>query len=551
MNATICAQVNPRLLSKAGRLFTGSLRGRIIEILQNARRAGATTVTVTNEKGLVTVQDNGSGIDSFANLLDLGGSGWPEQSNLEQSEDPAGVGIFCLAPRKLTVRSNGQLAVIEGEGWSGAPVQVQDDPNPVQGTWLRFEDESWSKNEVEPLAAFTSMAVIVDGQSCHDLPFIAGKAVDVPELGCRVKVIESSEAGEMYTRAVQHRSYDDNVFVNFHGQVVAFHYRAIEEHRPTYLVDMTGEPTNIRLMLPARTRVIENEALEQLKQILERQTYLYLKNQGSHRLYYEHYQRARELGIDLPESEPVYRVGLLGTDEYGVDPVEVIKPEDFDLARCYRFDYDSDDPEQTGEANTHLLAGLGKFNEPFLPVEISKRYDGYSWAELPKITRIEVRPGKVLHESWIWSGKVTCVDALSVTAHAGNGKVFGSDVCMAVQPEAQDEDKKPFYCENTLYVTKAARQLNDTELWHHLGGFCDEGDTWDTQQRDFSEQMARFWAQMMGPDEPLRQKIMDAVYELKDEWRSVTILSSGAVTIHYKDGTDKTIVPPQPEGSAS
>ena len=39
---TIQATVNPRLLTKADRLFTGTLQGRIIEILQNARRAGAT-----------------------------------------------------------------------------------------------------------------------------------------------------------------------------------------------------------------------------------------------------------------------------------------------------------------------------------------------------------------------------------------------------------------------------------------------------------------------------------------------------------------------------
>ena len=39
---TIQAKVNPRLLGKANRLFTGTIEGRIIEILQNARRAGAT-----------------------------------------------------------------------------------------------------------------------------------------------------------------------------------------------------------------------------------------------------------------------------------------------------------------------------------------------------------------------------------------------------------------------------------------------------------------------------------------------------------------------------
>lgn len=104
--STICASVNPRLLTRANRLFTGRLSGRIIEILQNARRAGATRVEITNRDGVVTVRDDGRGIDDFSTLLDLGGSTWDD--SLESSEDPCGVGLFCLAPRQATVRSNGR-----------------------------------------------------------------------------------------------------------------------------------------------------------------------------------------------------------------------------------------------------------------------------------------------------------------------------------------------------------------------------------------------------------------------------------------------------------
>jgi len=53
MQATICAKVDSRLLTKASRLFTGSTEGRIIEILQNARRAGATEVRISNKDGFV------------------------------------------------------------------------------------------------------------------------------------------------------------------------------------------------------------------------------------------------------------------------------------------------------------------------------------------------------------------------------------------------------------------------------------------------------------------------------------------------------------------
>ncbi len=107
---TIQARVSKQLLAKASRLFTGTLDGRIIEILQNARRAGASEVHITNEDGEVTVRDNGCGIDDFARLLDLGASGWEDE--LEASEDPAGVGLFCLAPRDTVIRSNGKMARI-------------------------------------------------------------------------------------------------------------------------------------------------------------------------------------------------------------------------------------------------------------------------------------------------------------------------------------------------------------------------------------------------------------------------------------------------------
>src|SRR4030065_298602 len=99
----IQAQVSKRLLSKADRLFTGTLEGRIIELLQNARRAGATAVRVTNKDGHVSVQDNGQGIMDFSALLDLGRSDWDQA--MEMAEDPAGVGVFCLAPREVCLCS--------------------------------------------------------------------------------------------------------------------------------------------------------------------------------------------------------------------------------------------------------------------------------------------------------------------------------------------------------------------------------------------------------------------------------------------------------------
>jgi len=46
----IRAMVNDRLLSKADRLFNGTLSGRIIEVLQNARRIGESALATGGKK---------------------------------------------------------------------------------------------------------------------------------------------------------------------------------------------------------------------------------------------------------------------------------------------------------------------------------------------------------------------------------------------------------------------------------------------------------------------------------------------------------------------
>jgi hypothetical protein len=548
---TIQAKVNTRLLSKASRLFTGTLAGRIIEILQNARRAGAKHVQIINRDGIVTVRDDGRGIEDFEKLLDLGGSGW--EAKLEASEDPAGVGLFCLAPRQTTIRSGGQTVTIEGEGWTGAEVEVRSDPQSLPscqsiregvGTELRFADDPWELDVVKPLAAFTGLVVTVDGQACPKERFIRGQASLHGELGYRIKVVRENEITAWHRGAAQNREYGSNVLVNFHGQVVAFSHRPVSNHDLNYLVDMTGQATGIRLMLPARTCLVQNEALDQLKTALELEAYKYLQCQGRHRLPYKEYLRARELGIELPEAEPVYRVGLLHTD-MGPEPVEVSMPKGHNLAQCYRL-ADIEDGDDSDEANVHLLAALGRFDQPFVPVEIRSEYDGYAWAKLPTIGRVEVSAGKILAESWVDGGLLIGVESLTITAHGSDGKVFRSKVSLAVNPW-DGEGQRSWCGDCEVYVTpEAQRQVTDEQVWYHMGGFSDEGDTYDTQLHGFSEQLDAFWMRLAGPEEPMRCKLMECLSNLPEGWRSVTIQPDGRVTIRQGDGSEKTLLPPKP-----
>jgi len=534
---TIQAMVNPRLLSKANRLFTGSLEGRIIEILQNARRAGATKVQINNQDGYVAVRDNGEGIEDFSRLLDLGSSGWEE--TLESSEDPAGVGLFCLAPREVTIRSNGQIAMISGDGWTGAPVEIQDDPESIQGTALHFQDEEWTSAAVDRNAVFSGMEVSVDGTPCPRMPFVSDRATIHPGLGCRIEVRESQDLDRWHRSCKRGSYHSDNVLVNFHGQVVAFDCHPVSEHHLHFLVDMTGGPTGIRMMLPARTRLVENEAFEGLKNALETEAYRYLELRGHHRLPYKEYLRARELGIDFPEATPTFSVGLLHTCD-PPEPVEVTMPEDFPLASCYRFDANFKDGQESDEANVHLLAALGTFDKPFIPVSIHGRYDGYSWAKLPSIGKVEVSTGKELHSGYIWAGTLTCVDSITVTAHASNGRVFSSNVCMA--RAAERPEKAPDWADDHVLVTPEAQErLCASEIWHHFGGWYDEGDTYDTQECRFQEELDRFWMNFVGPDEQLRRSILDTLERIEPKWKFVKVFPNGKVRIRFHDGSVKNI----------
>jgi hypothetical protein len=535
----IRARVDSRLLSKADRLFTGTVDGRIIEILQNARRAGATKVDIVNSDGQVTVRDNGRGITDFAALLDLGRSGWDE--SMERSEDPAGVGVFCLAPREVCIASGGKKVVVAGKGWTDEPVEVQPAEPPVEGTELIFQDTAWLFETAEKHAVFTGMKVIVDGKECASEPFLSKQAVTHPELGCRIEVRERSALSEWHGKW-KHSYYAENVLVNFHGQVVLLTHMPVSEQLQ-FLVDLTGEPTGIRLMLPARTRLVENEAFETLKAAIEKEAYLYIQRRGSHRLKFSEYCRAKGLGIELREAEPAFTVGLLTGEP--VEPVAVVKPADFPLAKCYRLSRACADADEQNEANAHLLSALGQFERPFVVVDISTVYDGYEWAKLPVVDQVEVLAGKELARRYMCCETLVAVESTEITAYTSDGRVFRSAVPMAVRGLPQGEGRYRWTTIEVLVTLKAREELNATDIWYHLGGWSDDGDTYDTQLSDFEEALSLFWSTVLGPGEYLRSRLIDFLHDFHIEWRQITIESSGKVWITYKDGTAQMLQPPE------
>jgi hypothetical protein len=526
-----------RLLTKADRLFTGTAEGRVIEILQNARRAGATEVRITNKDGFVTIEDNGSGIEDFQKLLDLGGSGWDEK--LEAGEDPAGVGLFSLAPKEVTITSGDRQIVIGKDGWTGKPVEVMTIPKAINGTIVRFRDEKpWDMDLVEKHAVFAGNRVIVDGKYCHQMPFCSSQAIHYENPGCRIEVTD--EISKYHSQWASNW-YHGRLLINFHGQVVQVdHWPGKSRHSLTILVDIADQ-TDIRLMLPARTRLVENQAFEQLKAAIELEFYKYFQKQKTHCLYYGEYLRAKELGIDLPEAQPQYRVGLISS-EYN-EPIDIAIPKDFKIEDGYLC-FDGDCKDDMAETNAHLLAALGEFKDrPFVPVTIDNGFIGYSWSKLPKVTKVEVIKGKEKLRHSINCGEIACFDKLSITVNTSDKKTFSSNVDMAVITEPPKG--KYQWSEETVCVTKEARNhLSAEHIWFHLGGYSDEGDSFDTQLYYFEKELDEFWNELIGPYETVRQQLIKELYPLYDKWHKVTVFSDQGLEIIFKDGRRQRINPP-------
>lgn len=85
--------------------------------------------------------------------------------------------------------------------------------------------------------------------------------------------------------------------------------------------------------------------------------------------------------------------------------------------------------------------------------------------------------------------------------------------------------------------------MTSDNIWYHMGGFNDEGDSYDTQLWQFEKRLDAFWNELVGPYESLRQKLLEDVACLYDDWRKAVITEDGRLEIHFKDGSCQEVRP--------
>ena len=229
---TIRSRIAEEAIAKVMQFVDGTLAQALHEILQNARRSRATSVTITHERanGRLTVSDDGRGISDPRTLLAFGRSGWPK--DLHGAEHPAGMGIFSLARRSPRIRSRvaGRAAwsVQLGEdhfvGRAPAAVAAEPGCDRDNGTDVTFSvlptDSCWTPGVIADAVRHYPIRVSVNGRKPEQSDVLEDAIWTETWRGLRLGVFHSTSP-TWATPAV-----------NFHGLHVALPGPALARSTP-------------------------------------------------------------------------------------------------------------------------------------------------------------------------------------------------------------------------------------------------------------------------------------------------------------------------------
>lgn len=551
--ASIHATVSQSLLGRVTRIFNNSAGDVLSETLQNSRRAGASRVDIDvkeiDDRSILVIRDDGSGIDDPAKILTLGDSGW--DADIARREDPAGMGVFSLAGRHVEIRSRSTAAdigwsvVIPPEAWeSGTPLAIGPD-DIAAGTEIRIDmPEPWIRDlpaAVASAARHYPLPVTFGGEELKREDFLAG--------ACRVEEWQGCRIGVFHDRTHLPAAYPR---VNFHGLTVLCPMPGISEVKDGekwhVRVDIIDAPA-LQLVLPARKEMVQNAAIEALREAAERAIYRTVALTGGHRLAHAQWQRARELGIDLPEAEPWLSGWIARTadgdgyylGERIVDMPMILFP----------------DAEAPLEQCAARVLGTGQALGGALVREVSA-FEGYDWYDaLPRISslsfRVETSGSSLRYDSefmlpdTVESGRVDSIQlevAVSRSRQSKDDPVLHS---LAADVLIAPDDSWSADLDQTVILLAPDSTITPNDLAHLLEAACFcagddvDNDSWHTQQRDF-ERRARQIANtlLLGEDAAILERIRDIAFDeigwLIPEGRRLSMIAgSGKIDLAFVD----------------
>ncbi|WP_157078245.1 ATP-binding protein [Sphingobium abikonense] len=517
---TIRSLVSQEAITKVTRLFNGTVKDVLHELLQNARRAGASRVDIDlveqGDRTMLSIRDDGRGIADPSVLLSLGRSDWTTQTR--QNEDPAGMGVFSLAGRSVEIRSapcgiQSWRVVVPAEAWEdqrALPIEACDI---LRGTQILIEaPETWVtalNGAGADCARFYPLPVFLDGEPLARADFLADAVYCEYWEGCVIGVFQGAQA----PIGRQGR-------LNFHGLTVDCHLPHIGDVDRaggwTVKVDIRDTP-NLRLVLPARKEVIAGPALDALLDACRRAIYRVVLGQDHHRLSYASWSEARALGIMLPEPLPCLEAWTPETAEpYARLRGSAVR----DQAMIIVPDQEPDVAQSAAPIlNDHQLIGA-------TAVCAERGFEGYSWYDaLPRLASLRFGFKRGGAQTWIddaelasprETGSVTALRLEMTIAVAA-----GSEPAISTREAPLRMMVRSVDCygidDATILVDDQA-SIDPDELAELLEASLfspdeDRGaDSWETQRSDFQME-ARHMANaiLLGDEEALRAQLAEAI----------------------------------------
>lgn len=221
----------------------------VSELLQNARRAGATSIAIDHdaEAGTLTVSDNGRGIDDFQKLLTFNESGWDEPTC--DAENPFGIGFSkCLyAASRCIVRSRGQCVDFDtASALARTPIDVTESAEePTEGTQIELHgvDLPDLASRIATLCAGFPVPVVFNG-----------KALERPDAEDRLS-LTATPIGGLHLSGTRDGEHSHDTLVYLQGFCVL---RPIY-HRPERVNVLHLDARQFMARLPDRDKLIDED----------------------------------------------------------------------------------------------------------------------------------------------------------------------------------------------------------------------------------------------------------------------------------------------------
>lgn len=532
--------VGQALITKVSRLFNGTISDVLNELFQNARRAQAGRIDVDvgeyESHPALFITDDGAGIDDPASFVTLGHSGW--DADIARREDPDGMGVFSLAGKRVTVRSfsktagRGWTVTIPEDGWEGNKPLIVGTSAIRRGTQIIIAmPDAWLSAldvQVHAAAKHFPLPIRYHGAVLPREDFLGG-AYRIEEWnGCRIGIFRSRDLETV-----------DTPRINFHGVKVPCRMPTVTEIDASYKwsvrIDIVDAPS-LQLVLPARKEMVQNDELEALRTTAISAIYRTIAAESSHRLSFRDWQRAAQIGIELPEASVWLHAWRPCTAEYphgeqgervASGPMIILPGHDPDIEQCAA-------PALTEEE-------LG-----FRPVSAEDGFSGYQWYDgLPRIPclsfSIEIDGRRIGYSdkdsipSDLQSGQATAIklDVPVVRSAEYDEPVallsFPLDMLVCGNGGGGLDEARIFVRDGAAVTPFALSQLmKDCCFCYDEDHDCD---SWDTQHRRF-ERDALDMANnlLLGAEEAvleqIRSRFQDEVQWLIPKGQSITLTAS-------------------------